>query len=275
MPLAKELVTDRATLEAFAKSRAAGVPYGDHRILCRILGDYLAFVDCRDLMLGPRLVLDGFWESWVTLAIARYLKPGMYCVDVGANYGYYSLLMASAVGSEGRVLACEPNPILAETYLPDNVALNGMRGIVEISPTLIGETNRDAVDFVLHDRDFATSSLAALAHPHSCESIQLPMTTIDELTADWPRLDLVKVDAEGAELKVWNGMRETRRRFPSLVIVIELHLDRDTEGVKLLLGSIETCDKRLAAIDYEGAIQPVTAGMVFFEPERHWTIWIA
>ena len=37
-----------------------------------------AFVDTRDLMLGPRLVLDGFWEAWVPLAIARYLKPGMH-----------------------------------------------------------------------------------------------------------------------------------------------------------------------------------------------------
>mgnify|MGYP000480605237 CR=1 FL=1 len=51
-------------------------------MLCRILGEYLAFVDARDHMLGPRLVLDGFWEAWVTLAFARYMQPGFHCVDL-------------------------------------------------------------------------------------------------------------------------------------------------------------------------------------------------
>ena len=56
-----------------------------------------------DLMLGPRLILDGFWEAWVTLAIGRHIQPGFHCVDVGANYGYYSLVMAAAAGATGRV----------------------------------------------------------------------------------------------------------------------------------------------------------------------------
>jgi predicted O-methyltransferase YrrM len=73
-------------------------------------------------MLGPRLVLDGFWEAWVTLALARYIRPGFYSVAVGANYGYYSMLMAAACGREGYVLASEPNPVLAQTYLPANLA---------------------------------------------------------------------------------------------------------------------------------------------------------
>jgi hypothetical protein len=111
--------------------------------LCRLLGDFLAFVDTRDLMLGPRLVLDGFWEAWVTLAIARHLQPGSWCVDVGANYGYYTLLMAGACGPEGRVAACEPNPLLAETYLPQNLALNGFyHGARALDPVAPEVSNR-------------------------------------------------------------------------------------------------------------------------------------
>jgi len=63
-----------------------------------------------------RLRGDGFWESWVTVAVARHLQAGMCCVDVGANYGYYTLLMASFVGPEGRIIACEPIPSLANAY---------------------------------------------------------------------------------------------------------------------------------------------------------------
>ena len=155
MPLPPHLLSSRAELEEVSRKKAAGVYYGDHRLLCRLLGDYLAFVDARDLMLGPRLVLDGFWESWVTLAVARHLRPGMWCVDVGANYGYYTLLMAAACGPEGRMVACEPNPLLAETYLPQNLALNGFYHGVEICPKVIGNLDDRTVDFVLHDGEFA------------------------------------------------------------------------------------------------------------------------
>jgi excisionase family DNA binding protein len=62
------------------------------------LGEYLAFVDTRGFMLGPRLVLDGFWEAGVTLALARYIQPGVHGIDVRANHGYYSVQMALACG---------------------------------------------------------------------------------------------------------------------------------------------------------------------------------
>lgn len=132
MGLSYPLLNSRWELEDYSRRRAAGVFYGENRMLCRLLGDYLAFVDTRDLMLAPRLVLDGFWEAWVTLALGRYIQPGFHCVDVGANYGYYTLLMAAACERGGRVLACEPNPLLAETYLPRNVALNGFQERVEV-----------------------------------------------------------------------------------------------------------------------------------------------
>jgi tRNA G37 N-methylase Trm5 len=164
MALANHLVNSRFELEDVSRRRAAGVYYGDHRMLCCLLGEYLAFVDTHDFMLAPRLVADGFWEAWVTLALGRYIQPGFHCVDVGANYGYYTLLMAGACERGGRVLACEPNPLLAETYLPRNVALNGFQDHVEICRKVIGNVTHEQVDFVLHDGDYGTSSLARCNH---------------------------------------------------------------------------------------------------------------
>ena len=63
MPLPSHGLSSRLELEDVSCRRAGGVYYGEHRMLCRLLGDFLAFVDARDLMLGPRLVLDGFWEA--------------------------------------------------------------------------------------------------------------------------------------------------------------------------------------------------------------------
>lgn len=274
MPLPSHVLSSRADLEEVSRKRVAGVFYGDNRLLCRLLGDYLAFVDARDLMLGPRLVLDGFWESWVTLAVARHLRPGMWCVDVGANYGYYTLLMAAACGPQGRVVACEPNPLLAETYLPQNLALNGFYHGIEVCPKVIGNVDDRPVDFVLHDGDFATSSLERWAYAHRCGTVQVPAVTLDRLCADWPCLDLVKIDAEGAEALVWAGMRQTLNRFPHAAVVLELHLQRDPPQTVGFLHEIERAGYQLRGIDYDGEIVPTDAATILAKPHEHWTLWL-
>lgn len=274
MALPSHVLSSRGDLEEVSRRKAAGVYYGDHRLLCRLLGDYLAFVDTRDLMLGPRLVLDGFWESWVTLAVARHLRPGMWCVDVGANYGYYTLLMVATCGPEGRVVACEPNPLLAGTYLPQNLALNGFYHGVEICPKVIGNTDDPTVDFVLHDGDFATSSLERWADAHRAEIVRVPAITLDRLCADWPRLDFVKIDAEGAEALVWEGMQNVLQRFPHAAVVMELHLRRDPPQTVGLLHQIESAGYRLQCVSYEGEIVPTDADTILAQPQEHWTLWL-
>ncbi len=62
-----------------------------------------------DMSVAPDLLRDGCWEPWVTLAVARLVKPKMRCWNIGANVGYYTALMALLTGPEGRVFAIEPN----------------------------------------------------------------------------------------------------------------------------------------------------------------------
>ncbi len=272
MALSSQLQASRLELEEFSRKSAAGVYYGDHRLLCRLLGDFLAFVDTRDLMLGPRLVLDGFWEAWVTLAVARYLQPGMFCIDVGSNYGYYTLVMASACPG-GRVVACEPNPLLAKTYLPQNLALNGFYG-VDVCPKVIGNVDDQTVDFILHEGDFATSSLERWAYGHRADKVQVPAITLDRLCVDWPRLDLVKIDAEGAEALVWAGMQQTLKRFPHAVVLVELHLQRDPPQVTSFLHQVERDGFALRFVNYEGEIETIEREVILAQPQEHWMLWL-
>ncbi|GIW80409.1 MAG: hypothetical protein KatS3mg105_2216 [Gemmatales bacterium] len=274
MPLSNHIRSSREELEQASRRKAAGIYYGDQRLLCRLLGDFLAFVDTRDLMLGPRLVLDGFWEAWVTLAVARHLQPGMWCVDVGANYGYYTLLMAAVCGAEGRVVACEPNPLLAENFLPWNIAVNGFADRIQIFPKAIGDRNDEAVDFTIHEGDLGTSSLVPFADSAGGKAITVPMTTLDHPCADWSRLDLVKIDAEGAESLVWQGMQETLKRFPQAVVVMELHQQRELERSAELLRGIERDGYSLRAINYDGEIIAVDSATVLEQPGEHWAGWI-
>ena len=85
---------------------------GDHLLLCKVLTKYKMYVDTRDLGIAPHLIMDGFWESWLTQCLATKVKPGFVCMDIGANLGYYSLLMSELSGHTGRTIAIEPNPAM-------------------------------------------------------------------------------------------------------------------------------------------------------------------
>ncbi|WP_233247757.1 FkbM family methyltransferase [Caulobacter endophyticus] len=112
----------RGENEAEIRLRCASAFLGRGVSVCRVLGRYKLFVDGLDYGLGPHLLLDGYWEMWTTEAIARAVKPGMTVVDVGANLGYFTLLMADLVGAGGRVHAFEPNPQIA-TLLARSVSM--------------------------------------------------------------------------------------------------------------------------------------------------------
>jgi FkbM family methyltransferase len=190
------------------------------------------------------------------------------------NWPRAGLEAFAACGPEGRVVACEPNPLLAGTYLPQNLALNGFYHGVEICPKVIGNLDDRTVDFVLHDGDFATSSLERWAYAHRCGTVQAPAITLDQLCTDWPRLDLVKIDVEGAEALVWEGMQKTLRRFPHAAVVLELHLQRDPPQAVSLLHQVERAGYHLRAINYEGEVVPTEAATILGQPQEHWNLWL-
>src|SRR5262245_7714777 len=98
---------------------------GDHRALTRTIYGHAMLVDTRDLSLGPTLLLHGDWEGEVTLFLLGRLRPGMNVIDVGANIGWYSVLMASRVGSAGTLMAFEANPSAYE-LCHHNLVINGL-----------------------------------------------------------------------------------------------------------------------------------------------------
>jgi len=194
---------------------------GNNKALCRVLGKYKIFVDTRDIGITPHLVMDGFWETWLTQCMYRIIKPGDICIDVGANYGYYSLLMSSLTGKEGRTIAVEPNPyvfsLLAATASvhsssiePVQVALSDVTGYTTL---------------VIPDNFFGDASIVERKDkPRLARSrVDVKTQTLDELAVqlELPRIDLVKIDVEGAEPGVFNGMNETISKNDGLRVLIE------------------------------------------------------
>src|SRR5690348_3038064 len=116
----------KRALEALCRARAQPVHLGGNEGLCRILGRYKLFVDTRDQGFCANLLLDGYWEMGLTMHIARTVRPDMTAIDVGANFGYYTMLFAALVGPRGHVYAIEPAPATAG-LLRRSVQLNGFQ----------------------------------------------------------------------------------------------------------------------------------------------------
>jgi FkbM family methyltransferase len=256
------LTGDRSTLETVSRQQAQAVRLNDGAVLCRVLGKYLMFADADDLTVTPHMSLNGYWESWTTLAIARALAPGANCVDVGANHGYFTLIMADAAGPTGRVLGIEPNPRLA-TLLEYTLEVNGFDRLARVLSTAASDQERGTARLVIPGRRWALASLYrhATAGDHV---VDVETTTIDRLTDEWPSVDFVKIDAEGSEEAIWRGMRRTLDRNLDITVVMELKPSGCADAAAFI-AALRAEGFPLRYIDYDAEIRDLSDDQIFTE----------
>lgn len=135
--------------------------------------------------------------------IRDFLLPGQTFWDVGANFGLYTLLAASLVTREGTVLAIEPEPKNRQR-LKMNVWLNHQPQVT-ILPYALGEYEGES-EFVSCAQG-AYSGLKVAQVPGKIKKIRVQQSTLDVIAdqKDWPKVDFLKMDVEGAELLVLRG----------------------------------------------------------------------
>ena len=241
-------------LEAVSRQESRAVYLGEETVLCRVLGKYLMYADAQETGITPHLSMDGYWESWITVVLARTLRQGWHCLDVGANHGYYTLIMADAVGAQGRVVPVEPTPRLAE-LLRETLDVNGFPSMT-IAQKAASDTDGERLQLVVPARRSLNARLSQEAGPTDTV-VEVKSVTIDALTREWPRVDLIKIDVEGAEENVWQGMQRTIADHREIVVILELNVDRydDPRG---FLSVIEGAGFRLRYIDVDAEVKDVT-----------------
>jgi FkbM family methyltransferase len=140
-------------------------------------------------------------EDWFEKEIAfvrRLLRPGMRAVDIGANYGTYTLAMAEAVGSEGKIWAYEPASGTAR-YLRQTIARNRL---ANVEPIQAAVSNRTGTARLQLDEQVELNRLAA-----DGKGEDVSLTTLDAECRAHPfeHIDFIKIDAEGGELDIIRG----------------------------------------------------------------------
>jgi FkbM family methyltransferase len=263
--LANRLDVLEAGLAALNSRRepAGPVYLGDHLALVATRWGAKLIVDTRDSLLAPWLLLDGLWESHVTGWLQTALPDGGVFVDVGANIGYFTVLGAQVLGERGRVVAVEAHAGLAEV-LRRNVIINGMNDRVTVWHRAAWS---GPATLAFHQRTHyvANSSIGRvdvdrLSELGDTEEVaEVEGAALDDLLRELPRVDVLKMDVEGAEVRALTGLRKTIAANPGLTIMFEWSPeqlvqvgDRPEALVDLLSGQgfrLRLLEEDLAAID--------------------------
>lgn len=219
----------RKIAEPSTPGRAGRMPatyVGKSRVLLETAFGHLMLVDGGDTSIVPHLIRDGLFDRYLTDAFPALIGPGMVCMDIGANFGTYALIVASLVGDTGRVIAVEPVPRIA-ALLTETLTMNGFGERCTIVACAVGAQQGTVTMHEFAARQGGNTlhahvaAAAAASYGEQVVTREVACRTLDDLVAEWTpdRLDFVKVDVEGFEHQVFSGGRETLRRLrPRLLL---------------------------------------------------------
>jgi protein O-GlcNAc transferase len=190
----------------------------DTLMLTLLDGVRIAVPDALDLI-TPYVLREqqDFFEDELPF-VRQLLQPGQNVIDIGANYGTYTLPMAKKVGANGHVWAFEPASSTAR-FLAQGIAANGFTHIT-LEQKAVSSTSGSA-QLAAHMHSELRSIIHAAAPPADSEKVSL--VTLDECLEHhrWVDIELIKIDAEGEEANIVKG---GRRFFSSLSPLVQYEL---------------------------------------------------
>jgi FkbM family methyltransferase len=224
---------------------------------------FLLGVPSEEWRLAAYLEYRGDLEPGLMKFFGSIVQPGMVVVDVGANLGRMTLCAARILeGTGGRVHSFEPTPRTHE-LLRNNIQINGYleSGVVQFHREAVADIQGESKLTVFPDR----SGLNTLFWPDDgTETVLVRTISLDEALREERRIDVVKIDVEGAELLVMRGMKRIVERNPDIRIVLEFaptHLRRAGVSPEAFLQEITSVGFRITRInDISGILQEVSVG---------------
>ncbi len=243
-----ESVANRIAQSPVAK-RALGlvnrVPFPYHRFPVAVYGHRMV-ARTLDRFLALWLWRFGVFGSAEVNLLGRLCRAGMSVLDIGANIGFHTLLFARAVGPSGRVWAFEPDPGNFDT-LRENLELNPYRNVTAVQAGVGTETGSAFLyrsPFHFDHRTYRTRE--------SERGVPVEVVSVDEFLPPGQRIDLVKMDIQGAEGMALRGMRRIIASNPGLVILMEFWpegLRKAESPPEAVLSGLEGLGFRLFHID--------------------------
>lgn len=253
-------INSKQDVEDVGKS---GVSFSEDEtsFICKTLNSYFICVDKEDHGYTPHAKNDGYWEAWITYWMLKNVAPGSKILDIGANHGYYSL-MFSAIGCE--VDACEPQPNLID-LIKKSISINNFNiNLLEYAfSDVVGKSN-----FIVPIRHGMNATLTKPGYmPNGYNEITVETNTLDNVESVY---DFIKIDAEGAERKIWDGMQKYIEQNPDTLYLIEWRYDRYEDPENF---AEEMFDKfNITYVDFEGMEKDINVNLLYTKRNEDWML---
>jgi len=186
-----------------------------------------------DTGFASHVLLEGYWEMWLTMFFIRHLQPGMTVIDVGANYGYYSVLFGALVEAPATSTPSSPTPRSARR-LRRSIDLNGFMSRTTIVEAAAGPA--ETAEVILYAPHGGTQERqdcrVADEFPVESEaSYKIPQVRLDKAAAGATRIDLSRSMPRVPRKGIIAGMQNilTRDR-PGLILEFNAARCRDPGG---------------------------------------------
>ncbi|HUS51485.1 MAG TPA: FkbM family methyltransferase [Candidatus Paceibacterota bacterium] len=166
-------------------------------------------------------------EEATTNLFKKNVRKGDIVVDLGANLGYFTLLAAQLVGERGKVFSFEPEP-KNYNYLVKNIELNGYKNVSAFQKAISDRNGKTQLFICSYDTGHHTinsyEGIAAYSRGRSAEkkSIEIETLTLDDFLKNKSnRVDIAKIDVEGAEFLAIKGMKNILEKSRDIKIFLE------------------------------------------------------
>ncbi len=208
---------------------------GDGVALTHLFDDTPIYVNSHDFGAPSNFMNGGLYEMENLDVLLSFVRDDTVFLDIGANLGYFSLMVGRRVRPHGRVHAFEPNPeimglLRASAYLNGFGNLDRPEGFIISHPIAAGDENRTA-EFGMPDNHAGGGVQLIEGSSFAGRRFFSEMRRLDDYFDPAFTCDLVKIDVEGGELAALRGMREILKRSKSVKVLFEkLGVNVGSEG---------------------------------------------
>lgn len=190
----------------------------------------------------------GFDDAFVRDA-PRLVRAGERCIDIGAQKGFFAMILARAVGTTGVVLAIEADPAALE-LLEQHVRRLAIASL-RVLPVAVGEREGEEIIFHLNEKIGWSSRFPNAGQSGSvARTVTYKMRTVDGLVSEQmgdraAPISLVKIDVEGSEVRVLSGMRATLERETPII-----WMEVNTPSLESAAATVDQLEAKLAPLGY-------------------------
>lgn len=198
---------------------------GSGAALTYLFDDSPFYVNSYDFGPPSNYLNGGKYEQDNLEVILSFIKDDSIFLDIGANLGFYSIIIGRRVRPSGKIYAFEPNKKVsklfkATAYLNSLSSFDGTDGTITIHEIALGNTNEN-IQLLIPDHHAGGARVATDFNKSDNNYLTSSMVKLDNFMPEGFRCDVVKIDVEGYELNVLLGMEKIINNSPNIKIIFE------------------------------------------------------